>query len=53
MYSFFLSDLFVSLPGEDLERLALENADINDNDMNLLIELFIVDNNEDQFIGAV
>ncbi|KAJ7391793.1 hypothetical protein OS493_016081 [Desmophyllum pertusum] len=44
-------DLFVSLPGEDLERLALENADVNDNDMNQ-----IVNNGEfnfDQFIDQI
>ena len=48
-----MSGLFLSLEGEDLERVLSEmeeNADVNDNDINLLKG---GDFNVDQFLGAV
>lgn len=48
-----LSELFLSLEGNELERLMneiAESCDVNDNDVNLLNT---EDFNVDQFIGAV
>jgi len=50
---FCLSELFLSLEGQDLDRVLKEieeNADVNDNDINLLKG---EDFNVGQFIGAV
>lgn len=53
MCSLCLSELVLSLEGEDLERVLHEieeNTDVNDNDINLLNA---EDFNVGQFIGAV